>query len=158
MNQDNLLELVINKIRDQRYLFLIALVLLVGSLSIFANKTGLGVLVLVAGFLLVATENLLVGRGSRLSVALKFPSSHDPSTMNLVKCIYSFADPRDPGEKKTGEVLPYRAGGGWLCPLPLHMKPSDIIDLTFSDNTGQEWVVRRFVPELSWPILEVQPK
>ena len=158
MDQENLLKLVINKIRDQRYLFLIALVLLVGSLSIFAHETGLGVLVLVAGFLLVGTENILGGRGLRLAIALKFPSSYDPSTLNLVKCTYSFADPRCPEEKKSGEILPYPGGGGWLCPLPLRMKSSDTIDLTFTDDTGQDWVVRRFVPELGWPVVEVQPR
>lgn len=158
MNQESLLRLVISRIRDQRYLFLIALVLLVGSLSIFAKKTGLGVLVLVAGFLLVGIENILGGRGSRLAIVLKFPSSHDPSNLNLVKCSYSFADPRRPGEKKRGEILPYPGGGGWLCPLPRRMKASDAIDLTFRDDTGQDWVARRFVPELRWPVVEVQPK
>lgn len=158
MDHENLLKLLIDKIRDQRYLFLIALVLLVGSLSIFAKETGIGVLVLIAGFLLVGMENFFGRRGLRMAIALRFPASHDPSTVKLVKCTYSFADPRRPEEKKSGEILPYPGGGGWLCPLPLRMKSSDAIDLTFKDDTGQDWVVRRFVPELEWPIVEVHPR
>ena len=129
---------------------------LIGMLSIFAL-----VVAVVAIFAYFKPEVLWASQlaeGLQMSIALGFPQSYDSSTLNLLKCTFSVADPRRPEEKKNGEVLPYPAGTGWVCPLPPHKKSRDTIDLTFTDDTGQEWVAKRFVPDLHWPLVDVQPK
>lgn len=129
---------------------------LIGMLSLFA------LLIIVVGILTYWKPQALLGsrfaEGLQMSIAFGFPDMYDPSDLNFKECTYSFANPRRPEEKKTGVVLPYPAGAGWVCPLPPQMKPGYTIDLAFTDDSGKEWVAKRFVPELHWPLVNVQPK
>jgi len=148
---------VIGRIKEQRYLFLLALVLIVGTFSAYNQQSMLGIAVLVLGFILVIVEMRGKKPSHGFSVALIFPAAQNVSTIDLVKGECIVRDPRHPDKPKPGSVLPHQGGGGWMCPLPTHlMEPGDAVDLTFTDKSGQKWAAKRFVPDNSWPTIEVQ--
>ena len=161
MNEQSLLAEIVSRIRDARYLFLLALIIVVGGLSLFSANPSLTWGVLAGGFGLVVLLTILDYRKSvrealRMSVALTFPPDVDPATLNLVKCEYVVQDTRNPEQKRKGLVVPYPAVNGWLCPVPDTAAPGDRVEMWVIDDTGKRWPVRAFVPENLWASVEVR--
>lgn len=162
MNIQTLLTQVLSRLREPRYLFPIAIILLVGGLSIFNENPVMAIGVLIGGFVLViffTVTDLLIGRSSatKMAIALTFPQGVDPTTLTLINCEYWIQDPRNPGDPVKGKVLPYTAGTGWVCPIPEQAAPHDRIELWVIDDTDTRWQVKPFVTESLWPRIEVHP-
>jgi len=157
MDNKGPLENVLSRIKEQRYLFLIALVLIVGTFSVYNKQVILSMGVLGAGFVLVIVELTGQKRSHSFTVALKFPGAQIASTIDLVSGECIITNPRRPESSKPGAVLPHKDGWGWMCPLPTHlMEPGDAVDLKLTDKSGKTWVAKRFVPDNSWPTIELQ--
>ncbi len=161
MDNQNLISQVVSRIKDPRYLFLIALIILVGGLSFFGANPNVAWGVFAGGFVTVLLFTILDFMSSsraalRMSVALSFPQNIDATSLNLTLCEYLIQDPRNPSRKVKGEVRPYPAGVGWLCPVPDKAKPRDLIEMWVIDDTGKRWPARAFVPENLWPKVDVR--
>lgn len=162
MNIQTLLTQVLSRLREPRYIFPIAIILLVGGLSIFTENPEMAVGVLIGGFALViffTVTDLLTMRSSkvRMAIALAFPQGIDPTTVTLTNCEYWIQDPQNPGDPVKGQVLPYTAGTGWVCPIPEKAAPNHRIELYVIDDTNARWKVKPFVTETLWPSVEVNP-
>lgn len=154
---------IIRKLGDQRYLFLLAVIIMVvGAFSVsgvFPLEVAL--VVIVGAFLLVILFTVLdyLSQGKdhfHTRIVFKFPQGVDPLNLHLRQCDYQVVDPRNPQSPKIGSLRPYRSGDGWVCPIPQDAKASDRIEFTIIDEANRQWVTEAFVPELQWPSVQVR--
>lgn len=150
---------IVKKLEDPGYLFIIAVLVIVGLFS-FTTNPYVAVFVIVVGFamVLLSTWRDLRRTQGRMSVVLEFPEAAAGSERQLSLCECTIGDPREPQKFRTAQVRPIPAGDGWICPLPAGARPSDVIDFAITDDGGQSWVARGFVLELQWPTIEVREK
>src|SRR6185503_4014904 len=153
----NVVGQIITRLEDPAYLFVIALVILIGGATIAGNPT-LGVMILMGGFALIVLLVLRDRASARaaMSVALRFPPDVEGHARTLTSCECVIEDPRHAGKVRRARVRPLRAGQGWICPLPLEARPSDVVELTITASDGALWRVQGFVLELNWPTVDVE--
>jgi hypothetical protein len=161
MDNSNLISQVVSQIRDQRFLFFIAVIILVGGISFFGANPNIAWGVFVGGFVLIVIFTILdfitnSRAALRMSVALAFPQNVDATSLNLTLCEYRIQDPRNPTREVEGQVRPYPAGVGWLCPVPDRANPQDLIEMWLIDDTGKRWPAKAFVPENLWPKVDIR--
>jgi hypothetical protein len=110
---------IVKRLRDERCLFFLAVVVVIGTLSFFSANATLTWVVVLASLLLIllfSTFDYLRDRrgAGRTAIALRFPDGVDQTSLSLQSCDFEVSDPRDPEAKRPGKVRPYQAGDGWL--------------------------------------------
>jgi hypothetical protein len=168
MDEKNLLAQIIARLRDQRWLFLLGVLIvlvILASLKVVSGRDATiffgisGVLVLVdRAFAFVEGRSGKrggTGGGLPMSVVLAFEGTPDATAVRLVSGVCTMENTRRPGKKVTRRVVPYPAGSGWLCTIPLDAHPHDRIDFTMTDSDGGRWGMI-LVPDALWPIVNVR--
>jgi hypothetical protein len=161
---------IVSTLRDQRFLFLIAVII---ALAILAPLNVISPLIVVvifgisAGLALV--DRILESLGQRssrvrgqaggliMSVAPDFEGVSEGAAVGLVRGVCTIQNPRNPGQRVIREVLPYPGPGalGWLCPIPLEAGPDDVVNMTLTDSDGRRWAMT-FVPGHLWSSVKAE--
>ena len=164
MNRLEVLKLLVRRIRDQRFLFYLAAVLVGAGLA--RVNPWLTVGVLAGAFLLAALDRILtfyrppqpevkaLETTSALEVALTFPGEVDPSQLRFKQCDCRIEDPRGCRGPRQHQVKPHLLGGGWLCPIPSGTRPEDVIEITLTDKDERKWVIGPVACSHLWPRVE----
>lgn len=163
MHSSRLLDLIVSRIRDQRFLFALGGIVIVASLASFHLIAAMAILA--SAVIIVMVDRVLefFGPHSRgvtsqagrlnLRVALDFEGVDEGTTIRLDRrATYTIQDPRNPGQSEVNEVLLLEAPGGmgWLCPIPSDAGPTDLVSFTLTAVDGSRWGLT-LVPELLWP-------
>lgn len=164
MNRLEVLKLLIRRIRDQRFLFYLASVIVAAGLA--GVDIWLTVGVLAGAFLLAVLDRILafyrppqpmdeaLETTSVLEIALTFRGPVEPSDLRFERCDCRIEDPRGCRGPRQHQVKPHLLGGGWLCPIPSGTKPEDVIEITLTDKDGRRWVVGPVACSHLWPKVE----
>ncbi len=158
MEPNRLLNTIITRLRDQRFLFSLGAIIVVASLAPFHLIASMAILG--SAVVIVMVDRILPGRwaggsqseGLNLRVALDFEGVDEGTALRLesrTRC--TIQDPRNPGQSTVSEVLLYEGPGGkgWLCPIPLEAGPNDLVSFTFTASDGSQWELT-VIPDLLW--------
>ena len=131
MDTGTVLGQIAAKIRDQRWLFLLGvLVVLVAlvSLTVVSARDGIVLFAISGGLVLVDRAFAFAegrsgkrgrsGGGLHMSIVLAFEGISDATAIQLVSGVCTMENTRRPGRKVTRRVVPYPGGSG--CYAPSH--------------------------------------
>jgi len=166
MDTGKVLGQIATRIRDQRLLFLIAVIVAVTILGRTETISALGVIIIFGiSASVVLVDRLLDFLGARsgrigrqggtlgMSVAIDFEGLLEGTSIRLSSGNCTIQNPRNPGRAVTRKVVPYPQGSGWLCPLPLEAGPDDVVNIILTDADGGKWGMI-LVPRLLWPTVK----
>lgn len=159
MEPNRLLNTIITRLRDQRFLFSLGAIIVVAGLAPFHLIASMAILG--SAVVIVMVDRILPGRGPEgskseglnLRVALDFEGVDEGTAVRLerrTRC--TIQDPRNPGQSTMSEVLLHEGPGGkgWLCPIPMEAGPNDLVSFTFNAFDGSQWELT-VMPDLLWP-------
>jgi hypothetical protein len=157
---------IIARLRDQRFLFLVAVIIALAVLAPLDVISDLGVMIVFGiSAAVVLTDRLLEFLEARfrkvdiysgrlnLRVALEFEGITEDVPPRLERtATYTIQNPHNPEPGEVREVLLHEGPGGigWLCPLPSEAGPNDMISFTFTSVDGRQWNLT-VMPDLLWP-------
>jgi len=162
---------IVSRLRDQRFLFLVAVII---ALAVLAPLNVISPLVVTiifgisAGVVLV--DRILESFGGRadgvrgqasgltMAVAPNFEGVAEGAAIRLVSGVCTIQNSRNPGQIIEREVLPYPGPGalGWLCPIPSEAGSDDVVNITLTDSDGRRWGMI-LVPGHLWPSVKADP-
>jgi hypothetical protein len=161
-----LLEQVVSRLRDQRFLFLVAVIIalaVLAPLKMISTSTVIIIFGISAGVVLVDRVFEFLGRRSRgvrgdvgdvaMFIAPDFEGVSEGTSVQLnERAEYTIQDPRNPGHPEVKEVLLLEGPGetGWLCPITSEAGPNDLVSFTFTAVDGRKWRLN-VVTNTLWP-------
>jgi hypothetical protein len=168
MDTGKILGQIVAKIRDQRLLFLIAVIIAVTILARTKTISAQDVIIIFsisAAVVLVDRSLEFLGRRPQgrnghagnlnMSIALDFEGVVEGTSIRLVSGTCTIQNPRSPRRIVQRSVLPYPGGLSWLCPIPSQAGPDDVISFTLTDSQGNNWGLT-VVPRLLWPRIKIE--
>lgn len=168
MDTGKLLGQIVARLRDQRLLFLIAVIIAVGVLAPLGVISARGVIIIFGiSAAVVLVDRSLEFFGQRpqgrnghtgtlnMSIALDFEGVAEGTSIRLVSGTCTIQNPRSPRRIVQRSVLPYPGGLSWLCPIPSEAGPDDVISFTLTDSQGSNWGLT-VVPRLLWPRIKIE--
>lgn len=161
---------IISRLRDQRFLFLIAVIVALAVLAPLKVVSSVSVIIIFgisAGVVLV--DRILESFGPRsrragsqagglaMSVAPDFEGVAEGAAIRLISGVCTIQNSRNPGQVIVREVLPYPGPGalGWLCPIPSEAGSDDVVNITLTDSGGGRWGMV-LVPGHLWPSVKAE--
>ena len=132
---------IVRRIRDERLLWLIAILLI----AVIAGLRDwiIFIAVLVIGLLVVVLSLFFPQRGS-VPLAIMFKDK-DAVEVQLSKCEFELRDSQN-NLKKKGEIAFSLEVNSWVCYVPKETMPEDIIRLYLIDHNGGIWETGPFRP------------
>ena len=164
MDSHRLLENIVSRLTDQRYLFALAGIIVVASLAPFHLTAAMAILGGSIGLIVavqVIDRAFPIRQGQiQMTVVLDFEGAGEEEVIRLSGASWRVSDPRGGVPDRNYPVQPHRGGGdqGWLCPMPRDVSADDFVELTAVEENDQQWVADPFVPALQWPKITVRKR
>ena len=165
MDTGKVLGQIATRIRDQRLLFLIAVIVAVTILGRTETISALGVIIIFGvSAAVVVVDRALEFLGGRTSVARGGPGGFPVIVVPDLEGVpegefipmreraeYTIQDPRNPGRPQVKEVLLHEGpgGSGWLYPIPFEAGPNDLVSFVLTAADGRRWQLN-VVPSTLW--------
>ena len=167
MKDENTLGKIVSRIRNQRFLFFIAVVVVSAALapvSFWLPLAGFAFAFVLAvierGFDYMENRNRFSQNAelaSAFEVVVSFEGESDASQLRFTQCQCTIEDSQGKRPKKEQSLKPHLLGTAWLCPLPAELRPQDVIEISFLDNSGRKWMVGPIAYSHLWPSVKADP-